>query len=256
MFVRRLVHTHTSNPLRSSSGVRHHSRLIRLVHTHRHSISIHTRRVLQVHIPLPTRTAKLPRIAHTRHIARPRRLHLRRAPKRRIADAGPSLNTSDAIALRDAVTHAGLDARAHAIGVGRGVQYGRGAAVAALREVVADLLDRRGGDSRRGGVPDAEVLVAAGVVAAADLGGVSRAGGSAGLESDGRVGLQTVAAVACLAVLGGGDAVIVLVAEGLAELVGHGVGGCLGHADEGEGGGLVGAAEVDVGADGLAGGGD
>ncbi len=137
-----------------------------------------------------------------------------------------------------------------------GVQDGRGAAVAALREVVTDLLDGRGGDGCRGGVPDAEVLIAAGVSAATDLCGVSRAGGSAGLESDGGVGLQTVAAVACLAVLGGGEAVIVLEAEGLAELVGHGVGGCLGHADEGEGGGLVGAAEVDVGADGLAGGGD
>jgi len=137
-----------------------------------------------------------------------------------------------------------------------GVQDGRGAAVAALREVVTGLLDGRGGDGCRGGVPDAEVLIAAGVSAATDLCGVSRAGGSAGLESDGGVGLQTVAAVACLAVLGGGEAVIVLEAEGLAELVGHGVGGCLGHADEGEGGGLVGAAEVDVRADGLAGGGD
>lgn len=140
--------------------------------------------------------------------------------------------------------------------MGSGVQDGRGAAVAAFRGVVADLLDGRGGDGRRGRIPDAEVLGAAGVLAAADLCGVARAGGGAGLESDGRVGLQAVAAVACLAVLGGGEAVIVFEAEGLAKFVGHGVRGCLGHADEGEGGGLVGAAEVDVRADGLAGGGN
>lgn len=62
--------------------------------------------------------------------------------------------------------------------------------------------------------------------------------------------------MACLPVLGGGEAVVVFEAEGLAELVGHGVGGCLRHADEGEGEGLVGAAEIDVGANGLAGSGN
>lgn len=226
-----------------------------MVHAHRHPIGIHARRVLLIHVPFPAGTAKLPRIARTRRIARPRRLRLRRARKHGIAGAGSGLHTSDAVSLRDAVTHAGLDAhRARAISAGCGVQDGRGAAVAALREVVADLLDGRGGDDRRGGVPDAEVLGAAGVLAAAYLRRVARAGRGAGLKCDGRVGLQAVAAVARLAVLGGGEAVVVFKAEGLAKFVGHGVRGCLGHADEGEGRGLVGAAEVDVRADGLAGG--
>ena len=84
------------------------------------------------------------------------------------------MHASDAVALRDAVPHAGLDAhRTRAVGVRGGIEDGRSAAVAALGRVVADLLDGRGGDDRRGGVPDAEVLVAADVVAAADLGRVS-----------------------------------------------------------------------------------
>lgn len=124
--------------------------------------------------------------------------------------------------------------------LGRGV----GVAVAALQRVVADLLDEGGDDGRRGRVPDAQVGVTLGILAAARLGGVPRAGGVAVSLAERGVGLQAVAAEAGVAVFNAREAVVVLEAILLADVECHFPRRRFSHARESIGRGLVGAAKV------------
>ena len=111
--------------------------------------------------------------------------------------------------------------------------------VAALGDVVADLLDRRGRLVRR------EVVQAHQVAVAADFARVARAGFRAAGLADGGVVLEAGAAVAFLAVFEAGEVEIVTfrTAEGLAGFDGHAGGACVGGAGESAwGDGVVGAA--------------
>ena len=111
--------------------------------------------------------------------------------------------------------------------------------VAALGDVVADLLDRRGRLVR------GEVVQAHQVAIAADFARVARAGFRAAGLANRRIVLEAGAAVAFLAVFETGEVEVVAfrAAEGLAGFDGHAGGACVGGAGESAwGDGVVGAA--------------
>ena len=134
-----------------------------------------------------------------------------------------------------------LDRHARRVGVRGPAEQAAvlGFVVAALRDVVADLLDRRGR------LVCGEIVQAEQVGVAADFGAVAGAGFAAAGLADGGVVLEAGAAVAFLAVFEAGEVEVIAggAAVGLAGFDGHARGAAVGGAGEGaRGDGVVGAA--------------
>ena len=137
--------------------------------------------------------------------------------------------------------HARFDRHARGVCVrGSGEQAAVfGFAVAALRHVVADLVDGRGG------LVCGQVVYAQEVGVAVDLGRVAGAGFRAAGFADGGVVLEAGAAVAFLAVFEAGEVEVFAAAVGLAGFDGHARGICVRGAGEGAGvNGIISATHV------------